>query len=77
MSRTSENRIVALHFSAAQARKFMMKSIDPELEYDDDTTSDSSELGTDSGILYRGTSNQYDIWCIWSATELPETGNPV
>jgi len=68
----SRNRIIAPRFSAEQARKLIMESIDPESDYDDDTSSDFSEQETDSVILDQGTSECDDIACIWSTAELSE-----
>jgi hypothetical protein len=68
----SRNRIIAPRFSAEQARKLIMESIDQESDYDDDTSSDFSEQETDSVILDQGTSECDDIGCIWSTAELSE-----
>ena len=67
----SRSRIIAPRFSAEQARKLIMESIDLESDYDD-TSSDLSEQETDSVILDQGTSECDEIGCVWATAELFE-----
>ena len=72
----SRSRIITPRFSAEQARKLIVESINPESDYDDnDTSSDFSEQETDTVIIDHGTSECDDIGCIWSTAELSEISN--
>jgi hypothetical protein len=69
----SRDRLATPRFLAEQTRKLIMELIDPESDYDDDTSSNFSEHETDRVILHHVTSECNDIGCIWSTVELSAT----